>query len=419
MNISEIEIILYIIILYNNYFKILLLVIISLMSYIFYCYFFLILFNCLNSNKNFLSSSQNTFTIYDNFTQLIGDDPIFKLISYSESVVEANMGIQLRQLTSLKIGTPFQEIKVKLSTAICGLWVVDKESFGHGFIPSESSSYKDLGMEGKVDFTRGEMSSDVFQYANLVTDKPVPFLLVNETTVPGKIDSKLDGLLGFGYKCRSKSIGNVNIIKSLIENKSQQYADMFTFTFDSVKEGGRFTVGTIPESLNINTLKYWEADVDEQNTNGHWIINFKSIFFDDDVLIPINSKISIGIGGCIFSVTKELFDYIIERYMQVYISKGECEIVKGEVFEIYCKEDLDISSFTKMSLIFGKWNWKLLPSKLFRNVTKDGVNKKWFTVVYYPIYNAFYLSQLMFEGRTSVVYDRANGVVGFYKEDEN
>ena len=388
------------------------------MSYINFLYILLVLFHCFASSDNFLSPSQETFNVYDNFTSLFGDDPLFKLISYSESVVEANMGLQLRQITSFFIGTPFQEIKVKLSTAICGLWVVDKRVYGHGFVANESTSYQDLQMEGKVDFTKGEMSSDVFKYANLVTDRPVPFLLVNDTTIPGKIDAQLDGLLGFGYKCRSKSIGNVNLIKSLIENKSQQYADMFTFTYDSVKDGGRFTIGTIPESLNINTLKYWDADVDEQNTNGHWIINFKSIYFDDDVLIPINSKISIGIGGCIFSVTKELFDYIIERYMQVYISKGDCEIVKGDVWEIYCREDLDVSTFTKFSLILGKWNWKLLPSKLFRNITKNGENKKWFTVVYYPIYNAFYLSQLMFEGKTSVVYDRANGVLGFYKADD-
>ena len=33
---------------------------------------------------------------------------------------------------------------------------------------------------------------------------------------------------------------------------------------------------------------------------------------------------------------------------------------------------LDVSKFTKLSLVFGKWNWKLYPSKLFRTLTKNG-----------------------------------------------
>ena len=164
------------------------------MSYINFLYILLVLFHCFASSDNFLSPSQETFNVYDNFTSLFGDDPLFKLISYSESVVEANMGLQLRQITSFFIGTPFQAIKVKLSTAICGLWVVDKRVYGHGFVANDSTSYQDLQMEGKVDFTKGGMSSDVFKYANLVTDRPVPFLLVNDTTIPGKIDAQLDGL---------------------------------------------------------------------------------------------------------------------------------------------------------------------------------------------------------------------------------
>ena len=95
------------------------------------------------------------------------------------------------------------------------------------------------------------------------------------------------------------------------------------------------------------------------------------MYFDDDYLVAINKPISIGIGGCMFSVTKEIFDMIYNRYFTEYVKRGECQLVKEVVWEIYCDEKLDVSKFTKLSLVFGKWNWKLYPSKLFRTLTKN------------------------------------------------
>lgn len=237
------------------------------------------------------NSSQLTSNTTGNYTDFL-NDPFLKLISYSESVVEAQMGIQLRQLTSLFIGTPYQKIKAKLSTAICGLWVVSQEAFGHGFKYTESDTYTDLGMPGKVDYTRGEMSAEVIQFCNLVPANKVNFLLVNEV-VGGTIETDTGGLIGFGYKCRSKSIGNLNLVKVLIENNSTQYTDMFVFTFDNVKNGGQFTIGIEPSGIDRFSKKHWIANVNQNNDNGHWLIKFKSIFFDDNTLIPIDAQISI------------------------------------------------------------------------------------------------------------------------------
>ena len=96
-----------------------------------FLFFLLLTLSLCNSS---ITTSQLTSNTSGNYTDFL-NDPFLKLISYSESVVEAQMGIQLRQLTSLFIGTPYQEIKAKLSTAICGLWVVSQEAFGHGIKP--------------------------------------------------------------------------------------------------------------------------------------------------------------------------------------------------------------------------------------------------------------------------------------------
>ena len=99
---------------------------------------------------------------------------------------------------------------------------------------------------------------------------------------------------------------------------------MYVFTFDDYKNGGQITMGVEPNGINKSSKKHWKTDVEQNNNNGHWLIQFKSIFFDDDTLIPIDTSISIGIGGCIFSVKKELFEIIISKYMQSYIDNKQC-----------------------------------------------------------------------------------------------
>ena len=71
-------------------------------------------------------------------------------ISLSEELVEANLGYQRRQIIKLLIENPPQKIQVKLSTAICGLWILDKNKFNHGFDLTQSSTFEALGITGKL-----------------------------------------------------------------------------------------------------------------------------------------------------------------------------------------------------------------------------------------------------------------------------
>ena len=74
-----------------------------------------------------------------------------------------------------------------------------------------------LGIMGKVDYVRGAIAKDTMTFCGVESNAKIPFLLVDlfeNKTIP----NNYDGLLGFGFQCRSVSIGNVNLIK-LFNNK--------------------------------------------------------------------------------------------------------------------------------------------------------------------------------------------------------
>lgn len=48
-------------------------------------------------------------------------EPQTSLMSFSEDIIEAKMGLQTRHLLNIRVGSPYQTVKLKISTAICGI----------------------------------------------------------------------------------------------------------------------------------------------------------------------------------------------------------------------------------------------------------------------------------------------------------
>ena len=336
-------------------------------------------------------------------------------ISLSEELVEANLGYQRRQIIKLLIGNPPQKTQVKLSTAICGLCILDKNKFNHGFDLTQSSTFEALGITGKIDFARGTMSKDTMTFCGVESNVKIPFLLV-DLFLEKSIPKNYDGLLGFGFQCRSASIGNVNLLK-MFQNGGNVSKDIFAYQFDSKTGKGLFTLGGYPLNMKISNRHYRTAPLDIMNINGHWEVNLHSIYFSNNDMIKVDSPLSIGIGGAVFGVNEDIFNYIIQSdYFTFAFQKGVCQLTKQDVWEIYCDTSFDINSFGNLSLVIGKWTIKLKPNMLFAQVKKNNETRYWFSVVYYKDHNGqFYLSQTLLDGFNTVVYDRETYSLGIYQ----
>ena len=321
----------------------------------------------------------------------------------SEDILEVDMGVQKRRVAKLKVGTPYQEIQVKLSTSICGIWIFDSRIMGSGYNPEESQTFEDLHMTGRVDYVRGKMIKDKIEFG-YESQESIPFLLVEELT-ESKDTSDYSGLIGFGFQCNSKSIGNINLVKLLTDDLKDS-KDILCFSFNTISEYGILTIGRYTDNLDKKSKKYRETELDTLTNNGHWEVPLYAIYLDDGSFLSIKSNLSIGIGGSIFSVDQWFFEYMIRRKFQRFFDKKECKLQKN---------DCDANKIGVVSIIIGKWNIKLYPSELFRTV-KKGIEKfKWCTIVYYEQYNKYYLSQTLLHGINTVVYNREDYKLGIYR----
>ena len=328
----------------------------------------------------------------------------------SEEIVEVRMGARSRKKVSVNFGFPEQKVNLKLSTSICGIWVADKTIFGHGYDPKKSETYEDLGIEGKVDFTRGIMIKERFSFGGFVSKEKIPILLVKKLTAH-EDEFDYDGLIGFGFQCNSKSIGNINLNK-IIAGNQPYFEDIITFRNDPP----RLQFGAYMEGISPGNKEYREAPLDIYNINGHWEIKLFSIYSQQGKLFRASNKdtISIGIGGSVFSVKKDFFQYFIETIMKESLDKNECVLERDEVWEIFCDSDFNVRKIGYLGIIVGKWNFKLYPKSLFLDVKRNDKPSKWCSLVYYPEYDQYYFSQTLLRHGSAVVYDRENYKLGIY-----
>ena len=341
--------------------------------------------------------------------------PKSSLISFSEKIVESDLENNTRHLVQLKIGEPPQVLKVKLSTAICGIWVYNKSSFGNGYDISKSTTVENIGMNGHVDNYIGKYIKDQIKFWDY-TVPSVPILLVDSD---GKNNQRQmhDGLLGFGYQCKSKSYGNVDINKLFIENSKEPREDVVSFTLNDTTGKGMIYPGKIPSYVNVTSRHYREVKLDIWNYNGNWEIPIHSVYFPNGDMFLINDNLAVGFGGTFFSVKKEFFEFLSTQYFLYDIENGLCSERKKEAYEILCTEDYDPNKLGTLSVVVGKWNFKLYPEKLFHKIRTGGETRMWCSIVYYPEYNKYYISQKLFTNST-VIYNRKKDVIGIYEHKD-
>ena len=330
----------------------------------------------------------------------------------SEMITEAKMGQRMTHLISIEIGTPPQKLELKLSTAICGIWILNKHMFKRGYIPENSGTLEALLEENRIDKVSGKVISDTIHLGD-VELKEVPFLLVYQAE---KLDKKkiiYDGLIGFGYKCKAKSVTNINLLERFANASGQK--QIIGYQINHETQTGSVTLGKIPNDIDQQSRLYRISPVHQGNYNGHWEVDLHAVYFNDK-FFSVHSSLSIGIGGTLISVTEKFFDFLLRDVFSNYIHSGVCEIHKDEVWEIFCDRDFNVNVIKDLSFIVGKWNFKINSKSLFRDVTINKNKKKWFAVVYYQKYNQWYISQNLFNS-SIFVFNKETNSIGIFQNN--
>lgn len=326
----------------------------------------------------------------------------------SERITEIKVGRNIKHLIQIQVGNPPQAMLVKISTAICGLWLFDGSIFRTGFNIERSKTFHPSSEKEHIDNVIGYVVYDIVT-VGLNTLNDIPFLLVHQTD--NKIENfDYDGLIGFGYKCKSKASSNIDLYKKIVE-KNINKKQLISYEVNLITQSGSFIYGSLPREFNDKSKLYRKFKINSSKTNGHWETILHSIYFDE-IMYKLNVELSIGIGGNILSVDQYFFDFLIREKFDKYINEGSCSIENGEVREIYCKEDFKVNNFDYFGFVVGKWNFKIYPQNLFINVVKNKINKKWFAMIHHKKINKWYISQNIF-GNSILIFDKEKDIIGY------
>ena len=262
----------------------------------------------------------------------------YKIDLKEEEVSELKMGKNIRNLIPIKIGSPSQNLKVKLSTSFCGLCLLNKEKFNYGYDISISKNLKILSKEiKKNNFGYGYFISDSINFCGLnANNKNIPFFLIENYIKNNSLN--FDGIIGFGFNCKK----NENNLLLLLSQGKSNFKNIFSLEQNYNENYSKFLIGNYPKNINFNSKFYYSAKLLNNNQKENWKILLHSIYFDDNEIFYVNKPISIGLGGLALNVIEEFYEFIKEKYFESLFEINECEEIIEEVSEILMKKNSEI-----------------------------------------------------------------------------
>ena len=327
---------------------------------------------------------------------------------------DSELGPANVHLMHIKVGEPPQIVNLKLSTSFCGIYILNKKYFNKGMSLDDSHSARTINIDAKLNDYSGVLVQDLIEIPSFPKIE-FSFLLINKSPKEFKT---YDGAIGFGTNCNSKyniekSQYSVDLLPLLTTGQKQ----IFSIYMESKSDIAIFNMGGLPdEYLQLKSkYLYKRFPISINYKTNSWELKLHSIYTSDGGLFNVNENIAIGSTGAMIAVNQQFFSFLIWKYFlnsDADLSfNSNCFQSSTTINEIYCNDQFDISKIGELSFVIGKITIKIPPEKLFYQVNRSGFKQNWFSVVYYPGVDKWYISQKLL-GDATVVYDNENKEIG-------
>ncbi len=318
-----------------------------------------------------------------------------------------------RIYTTLKIGTPSQEIKVQIKMLQFSLCVRNNTIYKY----NTSSTYKKNGNEFSAynaDYYRAIPSNESIIIRNddeVLND--IKFML----TTNSKYD--LDGILGLqihenNYLTYGHGLINQLKLKKLINN------EVFFFNYDSTKDEGELIIGEYPHLLDKFGDKYHKNQL--ETTNIHmptfdilYNVLFRSVYWDGkEIETSAIGKINIEDG---YIIGSKSYEEAVYKFFQPHIINKKCKSQEVDVlYTTYiCDEyeNLNISSFPNLIFYNSDTNYNLTIT--YKDLFVKKGEKIYFMIVFDKKgYNAQWTLGSIVLRKNMIVFDMDKRLIGFY-----
>ena len=256
----------------------------------------------------------------------------------------------------LALGTPPQQFNFYISTILSKLYIIQKNKEVKNAYDSKSSStfqcsnYETIRLPYFGSNIKGIEEKDTLTLFSNLKLNSFPFMLITEG-YPGYY---YNGTIGLPYQ--EKEDKDYSLLYQLSINGLIDYQ---VFYIKRTGDKLNFIIGEYPLLFKQH---YKECQLMKRTKDGElnkkWMCNLHSIFFDNYKMFYIDEPISFSIGGNIFCVSKEFYEYIVMNFFEKAIANNQCE----ERYErtdksIYCENSFFLKQ--TISLILGKWTLKI------------------------------------------------------------
>lgn len=319
---------------------------------------------------------------------------------------------------TLSLGEPPQTFEFLITTFSSKTYVISKDN---GYNCSLSSTCKDKGTEISLKFigndVKGQLMSDVLRF-NKIKISNFHFVLISKGTY-GYI---YKGMIGLDYLARENDRDIKNPIPysflSTLYTTGRIYKQMFSF--GKIGKSTKLLLGDYPtQKLNFKNFRSCHLfnKNSEDKYENIWKCKLNKIYFDDYEVYSVEDYIAFGLSGNVLSVNEEFFKYLVNKYFDEPIKKGNCSVnTEFLTKQIWCKANFNTKYIGTINLIIGKWTLKLDSSKLWVNLPKFG--QKAFSVVFYveKKYN-WAIHYELIKDKFFMTFDREKDLFGLVRLD--
>ena len=220
----------------------------------------------------------------------------------------------------LALGTPPQQFNFYISTILSKLYIIQKNKEVKNAYDSKSSStfqcsnYETIRLPYFGSNIKGIEGKDTLTLFSNLKINSFPFMLITE----GHPGYYYNGTIGLPYQ--EKEDKDYSLLYQLSINGLIDYQ---VFYIKRTGDKLNFIIGEYPLLFKQH---YKECQLMKRTKDGElnkkWMCNLHSIFFDNYKMFYIDEPISFSIGGNIFCVSKEFYEYIVMNFFEKAIANN-------------------------------------------------------------------------------------------------
>ena len=326
--------------------------------------------------------------------------------------------------TKIKIGTPYQEISLRIKTLLSPISINSVQMGTINIIrfnETNSSSYISLSDTptyfGENDFINAIKSKDTINFNNKLILNNITFLLgIKENLYRSEA-----GILGLNIPEFDRRIQEIGFIKQLKQRDLIQ-KNTYYIKYNETNEDGDLIIGSLPHE--IDSKKYDEKKYDEFNAeivSSTMGLKVTESYYGE-TLMDCEFKVELAIEDNFIRGSEEIKNILYKIFFEEKITRNICQssifsyIDNENKYFYYCSKKLNLSEFKNITLYIDGSDLKIELS--YKDLFYEYKNNYYFMMYFdtKPYSHFFRLGKILFK-KYILVFNHDNKKIGYYRKE--